>query len=656
MPDSPTASQQTSALKRRVGRSPFDQRLQFNNGYAACPFHNGDGDKSMHLVEKDGGWIATCFSSCQKSWDAVGFVMEFDKVEFGEALARLGGRATAVPPASDPRPKPKRITDAEWSLWGRELTLADIERLARSRKDKTASFETFKQFGCRVKGDHIGFPYRHTLGDDVVYDAIRLRHMDTKDFLVEHGASLHGMFNLDSVNPIEDVYVVEGEPDVAVMEDAGFRAVSVSTGAQKKFDPKAIKTLRQAPRVFLVGDQSNGSDDPGEKCMDALQKALNAPETTFRIRFAEAKDVSQLARQLGDSFAGRIEDLREDSLTPWVRKNLPTISQLSAEPVKWVVQDMFPYGGLSMLSSKAGGTKSLFALFLAKALSGGHNEFLGRKLLHDVRGFNVSASGINHGTFARKFPVLYVDRENPEGIVGERARAMGIVANRDFIYWGDWTEQTPELDDPRLMEFARRERGFIVFDSLQDWYPAGFNENDNTKIVELMGKFRRLARAGAGVLLLHHNAKYMEASRGGTAFVALTDMAFKSSKKEADPGVIELREDRFRACASWELDFRLHWKSGEEQFYQMEVLRDESASAAIKRAQGQQEEKASAKEAKDASDAERIAQEIDADRTSTPRTLEKRTGISRGRIERLAATRDLSWDDDTKEWKGGMEF
>jgi len=576
--------QELFALKRSVGRKPFESRLKLSGDYSACPFHAGDGNKSMHLVEKDGVWLATCFSSCQqKSWDVISFVMDFDKVDFKEALNRLRGGSGSMPTEAS-RPKSKPMTEQEWNQWGRDLTAADIERLAKSRKDKTANFETFKALGCRVKGDHIGFPYRYAKDGEVQFDAIRLRHLDTKEFSVERAVSLQGLFNLDTVFEFEDVYVLEGEPDVAVMEEAGFRAVSVTTGAQKKFESHAIETLKRAPRIFLIGDQSTSGEDPGQKCMDALQKLL-PPEKTFRVNFTEAKDVSELARQLGDAFTVRIEELRDDSLTPWIMRdeNVPSISQLSSEPVKWLVDDMFPYGGLSIYCGKQGGMKSLFALFLAKAVASASDPgitwedeklhrtdsstFLGRRIPHNV-------------------PVLYIDRENPEGMVSDRARAMGIIANRRLRYWGDWSSQTPEIDDPRLMEFARREKGFIIFDSLQDWY-GDASEIDNTAMVALMGKFRRLARAGAGVLVLHHQAKYRQGVfRGGTAIVALTDMAFNANKSERDVNVIELRAERFRMCAEWEIDFQVHWNAGEQhhnqKFYQFEVLRDEAASHAAR--------------------------------------------------------------------------
>src|SRR2546428_808744 len=189
------------------------------------------------------------------------------------------------------------MTANAWQQWGRELTPEDAARFARSRRDKTAGFETLKGLGCRVKegyrfpsgdkfvtGDGIGFPRRTTFDGKVEFGGVKVRHMDRKLFAIEHNTAPHSLYNLDTVNSLEDVYVVEGEPDVAVMEEAGFRAVSVTTGSQKKYDKQSIYMLAAAKRIFIVGDQGAKKPwetDPGEACMDALQKELtdHSPET-----------------------------------------------------------------------------------------------------------------------------------------------------------------------------------------------------------------------------------------------------------------------------------------------------------------------------------------------------------------------------------------
>lgn len=543
-------------LKRNVGRKPFDARLRFDRDFAKCPFHQGDG-KTLHLERKEGGvWVATCFSTCSKSFDAIAFVQKLDNLTFHQAVEVLQGRKMD----NDERPKPlkKVMTAEEWKHWGREITQADVDRLAKSRPHShTADLECFQRAACRVKGEYIGFPYfylKTEAGEAGCY-TVKLRHMDTKELLQESSVSQHGFFNLSTVNPLDDVYVFEGEPDALTGESFGFASLSVTTGKQKEFDARGLEILKSANRIFLVGDQ----EEVGRECMDNLARHL-PPDRTRRISFndASAKDVGELAKKLGQEFVPRFEELRDEAARPWVVRNIPTLGALSTEPPKWLVHELFPHGGVTMLAGNMGSMKSLLALFAAGAIEAG-TEFLGRKVLKPTK-------------------VLYVDRENSENDIGVRKHRIGLP-NTEVHYWGDWLpDGTPNLEDPKLAEFAAS-GGFLVFDSLQQWMGSGVSENDNGAMTELMRKFRRLARLGAGVLVLHHAPKYGDAAwRGGTSIPNNTEMAIGISKE--DNGVVKLREIRFRGCAKWEMDARVDF--GEK--YTLEVLRDETKSQAIEKA------------------------------------------------------------------------
>ena len=646
-------------LKRSVGRRPFDQRVTFRDDFCACPFHSGEGNKSMHLQEKPGGvWIATCFSTCKKSWDAINFVMDFDPdhLDFAAACDKLRGKApertTAVEETKPIEEKQPPMTDDQWSSWGRPITAADVARFAASRKDKTASLDTFIALGCRVRGDYIGFPNYYTRADGVVkYDLVRARHMDKKEIVIEHKISMQGLYNRDTVNPLEDVYVVEGEPDVAIMEESGFRAVSVIAGAQTKFDQRAIKRLAKAARIFIVGDMLSSDDesdaDPGAACMDRLEKLLKAevPDKVFRFTFDDAHDVSELAKKPG--FIEKIKRLTADATMPWVEKNIPLISQLKPEPAKWTVDRLFPYGGLTMIAGREGDQKSLFALAAAKAISGAtypgftateegfeastRKTFLGREILHGC-------------------PVLYVDHENPESTVSERKSKLGILGRSNFYYWGGWeagAKSVPqEIDDPRLVRFAEA-GGFIIFDSLQDWY-NGASEIDNTAMVSLMRKFLSLARKGAGVLVLHHRDKYGASSwRGATGIPAVTDMAIAISKvrEEGDPkfGEIQLREHRFRMCGGWELDFKFAFGT---EYYDMQLVRDETLSQKVRHTEL---DKRAAIEAEER-EADEVAAKIEEKPSRGPSGIAQVLSMNQKKVIRLAGLRGYTYDKAAKQW------
>jgi hypothetical protein len=330
------------------------------------------------------------------------------------------------------------------------------------------------------------------------------------------------------------------------------------------------------------------------------------------------------------------ESLDDGSGSPWVIRNVPRIDQLPRGEQKWVIDNLLPFAGLAMLSGKQGSQKSLLAMFLAQGISG-RSHCLGRCVLSEQQRFGA--------------PVLYLDRENPVAEVNKRREKIGILGNQDFRYWGDWElEHVPEPDDPRLMQFAKA-GGYLIFDSLQQWY-GDRNENDNTAMLELMNKFKALARAGAGVLLLHHNAKPLHRggdsqSRGGTAIVACTDMAISASKN--GDGIVQLREDRFRMCAPWEIDYKVSFDYSHDAypgraFYAFEVLRDDDAAAAARFHKQEQEaaaeEKRKEKDAQDTPLRNRLLTMVKENPEYSPRTLERKTnqngkGIGRKRIETL---------------------
>jgi hypothetical protein len=540
-------------LKRRVGSSPFTKRIKFVDGYSACPFHNGDGTKTFHLLKKeDGTFIGTCFSECgEKNWDAIAFVKQFDKVDTAEAVRRLSENED-----SDKSLLEKRfaapITTEQWKTCGRVVTATDVAELAASRPySATPSALALNALGFRITdmGDRrfLVAPYR--LGD--VFYTIKGRNLAAKEFVQENSVSQRGLFNIDAVPVSGDVYVVESELDVAVLHEQGYTAVSVNNAKQKSIEVEVLKKLNTAYRIFLVGD----SDEAGVACMNAIAQLL-PPEKVYRMPL-DVKDVGELAFRIQQdpltfgSFQESWEQRRKEALASWIARHIPFVSEIPNEPQLWTIDKLLPLSGYLLISGKYGAMKSLMALYLASCIESGTPAF-GRAVI--------------------KAPVLYLDRENPRQTIGERRVGLGIPDNQ-IRYWGDWlADATPSLDDPRLAEFAIRERGVLIFDSLQDWL-NGVNENDPSAMTEISHKLRRLARLGGGVIVLHHSDKYRSNYRGTTAIPSGSDMALRIAKTEDN--IIEMREERFRSCATWEMDVQFFFEGGKNSItYQ--VLRDGS--------------------------------------------------------------------------------
>jgi hypothetical protein len=216
-------------------------------------------------------------------------------------------------------------------------------------------------------------------------------------------------------------------------------------------------------------------------------------------------------------------------------------------------------------------------------------------------------------------------------------------------------------------------------------------ENDNTAMVKFMAKFRRLARAGAGVALLHHLNADGSRSRGGTSITSSTDFAMLVNKKiDGDGTLIELREDRFRMCDAWELDIRAHWRTPDhhatvlaqyyderptayrfkagiaerfaalkagkkpcplaqvlhdkaevprvpypEDFYQLEMVRDQLVKDAIREKEAVKKDKKAELSAKDEADTKKVVAAI-LKTDNSPSTIGNVLTMSRDRVKKLA--------------------
>ena len=79
------------------------------------------------------------------------------------------------------------------------------------------------------------------------------------------------MFNTEAIDPFESVYLTEGELDACVLEQAGFRAVSVPS-AGVKLSPTMKDLLMKASTVILAGD----NDSTGLGYMQKLWSELGA--------------------------------------------------------------------------------------------------------------------------------------------------------------------------------------------------------------------------------------------------------------------------------------------------------------------------------------------------------------------------------------------
>ncbi len=290
-------------LKQRAGVVPFARRLQLTDDFSSCPFHDGDGEKAFHVMAKDdGSVIGTCFSLCGgkdgfKTWDAISFVKDFDKVSFLGAVRRIdaeiiGGYGDVV---LQRRKSQVPMTVEVWNTRGRPVTSQDVARLAASRPHSaTPSAETLNVLGFKTtSSDFLVCAYR--LGDK--FYTVKGRRLTKKDFLQENAVSQRGLFNIDAVIAGCDVYIVESELDVAILHEHGFIAVSVISASQKFIELEVLEELKTARRIFLIGD----NDAAGIQCMKAIADRL-PPEKVYWVPLAGVKDVGECKSDFWKTF------------------------------------------------------------------------------------------------------------------------------------------------------------------------------------------------------------------------------------------------------------------------------------------------------------------------------------------------------------------
>jgi RecA-family ATPase len=109
--------------------------------------------------------------------------------------------------------------------------------------------------------------------------------------------------------------------------------------------------------------------------------------------------------------------------------------------------------------------------------------------------------------------VLYLDGENPLYVVKQRLFDLGIPETPNLTVWGGWSLSPPVgPHHPLVIEFARRKRGLIIYDSLIEFHSG--SEQSSTETRAFMRHFRTLANLGATIIVLGNSGKAETANFG----------------------------------------------------------------------------------------------------------------------------------------------
>ena len=266
-----------------------------------CPFHDDTNPSFQIFKNAEGCWMWKCQSNDDcGSGNVAQFVQKFDKVSFPEALNRIEKEVAnewdegkdrvdkVFQPIGQESKKSVRYPLDKYQKFETALLKSPLAR-EWLLKERGISFSTAQKF-------HLGF--RQDLGkiagDCEVADkgwiaiptirenevvSIKYRSIVAKEFRRQPGMETE-LFNIETIDMLDTLYITEGEFDAIVLEQAGFKAVSIPN-ATTNLTSAMRDALMSAETRILAGD----SDDAGQKAMTKLWNEFQF--NTFRLQWPE---------------------------------------------------------------------------------------------------------------------------------------------------------------------------------------------------------------------------------------------------------------------------------------------------------------------------------------------------------------------------------
>lgn len=260
--------------------------------------------------------------------------------------------------------------------------------------------------------------------------SIKYRSISAKKFSRQPGMAT-ALWNTESIDIFEPVYVTEGEFDACVLEQAGFRAVSVPS-AGTKLTPAMKDQLMKATSVFLAGD----TDATGGSYMSKLWKEL--AERCYLLSWPDSmKDANQTwleySKQDPIHFKTTVEELTAKA------KSQPM-------PSVYSIQESMRSGDETILSDHPDRMRAPWA-----AVDSMVNIMPG-----DVVGINATNSGMGKSTFvlqwtmynARKYGRSFINFqvEMRPAEIATMVTAQVLRKDRNFLTGEDKKHAADELD------------------------------------------------------------------------------------------------------------------------------------------------------------------------------------------------------------------
>jgi|GEM_PF-3479032 len=319
---------------RNLLGEPARSTQQFDRYYS--PFRQ-DGRKPSLTVYETG---IKDFGGSGQSWDLIGFVMDYLKLDFVPACEYLSGKIDM----SRPIPSPKRSfsVDAPSNTW-QVATMQQLEKYEKIlwqspqilnylRQERGLSDKTIRQFRLGYNPEWDEFRAEGKLckvapgivipwfADDILY-AVRIRtrtgtlaiaagkddsYLDNKYMSISGSRQSAGLFGADKLQSGAKIIITEGEFDAMLAaQESGFHAITRgSAGDHHNITDEWLEKLRSAKTIFGILD----TDAAGQKATEALLTKL---DNFIPLTLPSGKDITDYLLEKGGSVDAIFENLEE---------------------------------------------------------------------------------------------------------------------------------------------------------------------------------------------------------------------------------------------------------------------------------------------------------------------------------------------------------
>ncbi len=201
---------------------------------------------------------------------------------------------------------------------------------------------------------------------------------------------------------------------------------------------------------------------------------------------------------------------------------LDTLAIMASEAgnMEWLVEDLILAGGIHFITAPPGGGKTWAAIDLVRALTTG-TRWLDHKK-------------------AMRCGVLYVNEEMGAAPFYQRLKDLGVESGGFHAIQREGIRIDSDVHLPQIVDYIRRnDIRVVVIDTFVRVH--GKDENDNSQMAQLFGRFKTILDAGAAVVCLHHHRKASstmgspvahEAMRGAGEIAAQADLVAAIEKTE----------------------------------------------------------------------------------------------------------------------------